>query len=541
MKKNIIIVESILFIVVVLVLGFGYITYQNLEQERLKEEEKNLVEKIKNCYSPFVKSTNDIDVFKKNENGFYKIGTITKDTVIELDSFVIDDSNDTYFPVKGTDYFVFYDNLEEAESSSKEEMSTSYLLKKKIHTNKTYLYQNERLVFALEEEYDFDVYRIDDKKHYVSFLGDIYYIQDNFEEVTYESNEKKLEKISIINFDGNTSISKLQEIFKHLKENTYQTISVSDYILWINGQIDLSEKSILLISYTDTFSSEWQSLMDEYGFLIYSPSSFDNITFTSGDQQMKVGDKTNYKYEVNSNTLLNRFQDMLKGVKEVKVVASQGVAVLNYHFFYDSNVGGCNESICLSTDNFRKQLDYLKTNGYMTLTMQEFNDWMDGKISVPEKSVLITIDDGAAGTFDLLPSILNEYQMHATLFLISGWWPVSRYQGSPYLEIQSHGHDLHHNNYCDSKGCGYKTLKLPKDEIIADLNLSTATIGTNLAFCYPFYQTNSNLVQAVKEAGFKLGFVGGNKKATRKNNKYYIPRYVIYKNTSLSSFIKMVS
>ena len=64
-------------------------------------------------------------------------------------------------------------------------------------------------------------------------------------------------------------------------------------------------------------------------------------------------------------------------------------------------------------------MSYLRDNGYKTLTMSEFNDWMDGKIEIPEKSVLITIDDGAAGTYTHLPQILNEYQMHATLFLIS--------------------------------------------------------------------------------------------------------------------------
>ena len=199
----------------------------------------------------------------------------------------------------------------------------------------------------------------------------------------------------------------------------------------------------------------------------------------------------------------------------------------------------------LEIQNLKKVIDYaknyLKENNFKVLTMQEFNDWMDGKIEFDQKSVLITIDDGAAGTFDLLPAILEEYQMPATLFLISGWWPVSRYSSSSYLEIESHGHDLHHNHYCINDRCGYKTLLLSKEELKADLNTSIKTIGSQLAFCYPFYQTNTTLVEAVKESGFSLAFVGGNKKATRKSNKYYVPRYIIYKNTSLASFKNMVN
>jgi len=540
MKKKRVIISLILVFFLILFLVGSYFTYQYLEQQRINKEENEMVEKIKNNYSAFVETTDNIDVFKKNKSDFYKVGIISKNTVLELESIVIDDSSDTYFPIKDTNYFVSYEKLQKSNENKEEKFSSSYLLKKKIHTIKTNLYKDNNLVFSLEDEYDFDVYKVSNDNHYVSFLGNIYYIKDNFKEVTYENDIKKLEKISIINFDGKTSIEKLNEVFNYLKENKYKTITVSDYSLWLNGEIDLETNSVLLLSYVDSLSSSLQELIDSYDFIINTNSAISKLTFTSGDQQIKIGDQVNYKYEFNSNTSLNRFKDMMNGIKEVSV-STASVAVLNYHFFYDSDTSICTETICISTKDFREQLDYLKENGYKTLTMKEFNDWMDGKISVPKKSVLITIDDGAAGTSDLLPAILDEYKMHATLFLISGWWPISNYQKSPYLEIQSHGHDLHHNNYCDSNGCGYKTLKLSRQDLINDLKTSTNEIGTNLAFCYPFYQTNSKLVQAVKDSGFKLAFVGGNKKATRQNNKYYIPRYVIYKNTSLSSFIKMVS
>ena len=217
------------------------------------------------------------------------------------------------------------------------------------------------------------------------------------------------------------------------------------------------------------------------------------------------------------------------------------VAVLNYHFFYDAATEACNESICISTENFRKQLDYLKNNGYKTLTMQEFYDWKTGKLNLSQKAVLITVDDGAMGTDTHLPAILEEYQMHASLFLITGWWDISKYQKNQYLEIYSHGDELHHNNYCAGSNCGYKPLLLSKEEIVADLNLSLSKGVGKLAFCYPFYQTSKTLEAALKEVGIPLAFAGGNKKATRSVSNYYIPRYVVYKGTSLNQFINMIS
>lgn len=49
------------------------------------------------------------------------------------------------------------------------------------------------------------------------------------------------------------------------------------------------------------------------------------------------------------------------------------------------------------------------------------------------------------------------------------------------------------------------------------------------------------MVEALKESGFSVAFVGGNKKAKQTDSKYQVPRYIIYKNTSLENFIKMVS
>jgi hypothetical protein len=52
--------------------------------------------------------------------------------------------------------------------------------------------------------------------------------------------------------------------------------------------------------------------------------------------------------------------------------------------------------------------------------------------------------------------------------------------------------------------------------------------------------SNTSL-QAVKDVGFKLSFVGGMRKSSRKDNKYLIPRYPIHSDISLDQFISYVS
>ena len=228
-------------------------------------------------------------------------------------------------------------------------------------------------------------------------------------------------------------------------------------------------------------------------------------------------------------------------VKKRPLVHRDGVAVLNYHFFYKDK--GCSSANCMEISKFEEQLKYLKENNYKALTMQEFVDYMYGNISVPEKSVLITIDDGALGTGahngNLLIPALEKYEMHATLFLITGWWKIENYQ-SPYLDIESHSYDMHTENYCSGVSRGAKMLCLSKEERLKDLELSISITGSNKAFCYPLYVYNNEIIENVKEAGFKLAFAGGNSKAKPSSNKYAIPRFKMTGNMSLDDFIYMI-
>ena len=223
-----------------------------------------------------------------------------------------------------------------------------------------------------------------------------------------------------------------------------------------------------------------------------------------------------------------------------------GVAVLNYHFFYNSAVESCSGgSNCIDINNFRQQLNYLRDNGYKTLTMTEFRDYMYGRIDVPSKSVLITVDDGGMGTGkqngNYLAPILEEYKMHATLFLITGWWDINNYNGSKYLEIESHTNDMHNEGWCQGVTRGARMLCQTNEEVLTDLKKSIDIIGSKKAFCFPFYAYDDRTIELVKQAGFELAFIGGGYKANRNQDKWHVPRYQILKNTSLDTFANYVS
>ncbi|MDD6223711.1 MAG: polysaccharide deacetylase family protein [bacterium] len=535
--------KKVIFIVIsLLVVGLCVsITIFYQEEKRIQLDE-NIVSNIKKSYSPFVKTTRNKKVYQRENDQMIEIGTVSQDVILPLEKKEVKDSNDIYYHIANSNYFIDYYYLEPVIDYQLDQSLDHYLVTKKIKTNPTTLYQNGSIALKLDVGLEFDCFMVNDNQYYVKYLDGIYYIQDSYmiEDIKLET--PKLDRLSVLSFSDNISNEKVEEVLKYLRDNHYESISIADFKFWISANVDLLDHKVLLISY-QTWDSEKQAIMDKYNYQVNY--DLETLSFQTGDQQLKVGDTTYYKYEIYSTTSLDRIKQMLVGIKEVKITSiSPEVAVLNYHFFYDSNTEACNESICLSTDNFRKQLTYLKENNYKVLTMQEFNDWMDRKITLPTKSVLITIDDGAMGTSSIngnkLIPLLEEFQIPATLFLITGWWEKSNYQ-SPYLEIHSHGDELHHDNYCKNGICDYKGLLLSKEELKSDLQTSIDKIGTNLSFCYPFYRKNNTMVEALKEIGFSLAFVGGNRKAKQSDSKYAIPRYVIYKNTSLNSFIQMVS
>ena len=228
----------------------------------------------------------------------------------------------------------------------------------------------------------------------------------------------------------------------------------------------------------------------------------------------------------------------VKTNKNTNLVNSSGVAVLNYHAFYDENNAeekrNCSSEICHSKKQFREHLELIKNSKILTLKMDEYEKYIDGKIQLP-KSVLITIDDGGrtAGAIDLL----TEYKMYATIFLITSWFDLNDYYYTEFIEFHSHTHDMHNAGICPGgQGGGIKCL--PRDTILSDLKTSREELNGTKALCYPFYEYNNYSIELAKEAGFTLGFAGESYYSDNLThvgaNKFELKRFVITIYTSLN-------
>ena len=206
---------------------------------------------------------------------------------------------------------------------------------------------------------------------------------------------------------------------------------------------------------------------------------------------------------------------------------AKSIPAILYHFIYLNGDTGCNDIICHSEEQIDSHFKFLSDNDVFTLNTSEVLSFIKGEINLPKKSILITIDDGARAE-NFIP-FLEKYGLNATLFLVSSWYPISKFESS-YLEIASHTHNMHTTGVCPT-GQGGGINCLPESEILNDLKLSREALNNTKAFCFPFYEYSNYSINLVKEAGFEMAFIGGSTKIKKGIDPYKIPRYPI-----LSSF-----
>lgn len=95
-------------------------------------------------------------------------------------------------------------------------------------------------------------------------------------------------------------------------------------------------------------------------------------------------------------------------------MAFRTVPVLMYH-----HVSPSNDMITTTPEHFDSQMAWLARAGYTTLDAAGFAGFLRGH-TVPERSVLLTFDDGYLDNWVYAHPVLQKYGLHAVLFVITG-------------------------------------------------------------------------------------------------------------------------
>lgn len=161
----------------------------------------------------------------------------------------------------------------------------------------------------------------------------------------------------------------------------------------------------------------------------------------------------------------------------------------------------------LSPQMFEKQLLFLKQNGYEIASEHDILHARQTGHTHLAKPVLLTFDDGYEDNYTALFPLLQKYQAHALIFLITDkigtpgyltWEQIKEMKESGLVAFGSHT-------------CSHRRLRsLPDEEIVREITKSKQILEEKLgapvvSFCYPFGAGGFD--KRVRPHVFKAGYV----------------------------------
>ncbi|SFL14952.1 Peptidoglycan/xylan/chitin deacetylase, PgdA/CDA1 family [Paenibacillus sp. 1_12] len=213
----------------------------------------------------------------------------------------------------------------------------------------------------------------------------------------------------------------------------------------------------------------------------------------------------------------------------------QHIPVLNYHSI---TIDPGNRAV-ITPAKFEEQMLYLSNNGYHTLTLQQFIDYMDGKtLTLPKKPVLLTFDDGYADNYEHALPLLKQLNFHATLFVSPGTtedgyflnWDQIKEMHEAGWDIQPHGMTHPHLPKLSAKSQAFE-ISESKRQIDEQLNIDTSV------FCYPFGEKNETTLKLLKEYGFRFAFTIDQGMTTREQGRLLLKRLFVNGEESIEPWI----
>ena len=204
-------------------------------------------------------------------------------------------------------------------------------------------------------------------------------------------------------------------------------------------------------------------------------------------------------------------------------------------------------SLHITPEEFENQLAALKENGFNIIPMQQYIQYVNGEVTLPENPVIITFDDGYSGVYNYAYPILQKLQVHATVFVITGlvgyndtvyphftWAQAAEMDKSGVVDIQSHTR-FHYN--AEEIPLPLLTLELRKSKF--DLETRLGKKCNILAFPYGAY--NNSGLQAAISAGFTCVARTEDRGTNRKSDGlYHLNRIFVRRTWSGEDLIEII-
>lgn len=212
--------------------------------------------------------------------------------------------------------------------------------------------------------------------------------------------------------------------------------------------------------------------------------------------------------------------------------------ILLYHHVLVNNSSGTEYTV--TVDQFRSQMQWLKENGYQTISVQDMVDTIhDGKV-LPIKPIIITFDDGNEDIYNNAYPILQEMGFTATMYLISeAIGDYGNFTENEIQELSSAGWEFgsHSRTHANLNTTPDRT-----DEICGSKNqlMELLNIPIN-SFAYPYGIENDRAMNIAFGCGYTSGAGLGSYTIQTQSKLFYFSRREIKSYFDMQRFITTVT
>lgn len=217
------------------------------------------------------------------------------------------------------------------------------------------------------------------------------------------------------------------------------------------------------------------------------------------------------KEEKKEEVQVSKKIDFLEKVKEPVYKKNEKdikIPILIYHNFrtpipYEADI----YKLFSSEENFDENVKTLLDAGYTFITLEDLYQYNQGQIGLPEKVIIITIDDGQIGCYTDAFPVLKKYQVPATIFIVNqlvgtedyfSWEQAKEMYDTGLVKIHCHGYS--HSEYSS----------VGKEKLISDYTKSHQEIEEHMGekvqkiMAYPAGKSSENTIKWLKEIGFEV-------------------------------------
>ena len=225
-------------------------------------------------------------------------------------------------------------------------------------------------------------------------------------------------------------------------------------------------------------------------------------------------------------------QDLTDGVAEASVLMYHHIGPL------PNENDKIRYGLTVSEEDFDAQIKYIEESGYNVMTLGQLEVAIASK-KLPEKTVVLTFDDGYDDNFVYAKPILEKYGFSGTFFIISSKIGQPEYMSEDQVKELAKNHEIGSHSYSHPSMARLSDYYLEREMKQSKDDLESLVGRKIVSFCYPAGKYDDKAVEKLKEYGYKIAVTTeASTGSFNIDNLLLVPRYRIAPAMSLEALLR---